>query len=376
MFEKTQISGLFCFENKKEVFEGVHRSFKFVVLSFEKGGETQSFPAAFMRHEVKELLDFPKYGAFQIAVDFVKKQSPDAFAISEIKGQIDFEIAQNFLQHPNLGEQIENTWNIELYTEFHPTNDSYLYHTKQEQNYLPLFDGKMMHQFVSNYALPRYWINEQEGRKALLGAKIKADDGRILEYQKYRIAFRGIAASTNERTMIAAILPKNVFGGRLLFVKSLQADTMLYITAIFNSFCYDYLLRQTVTTDITLYRIYQTNVPRLQSGDKYYWDLVSRAARLVCCSPAGEVYAEYADLWAEVSPTPNPSPQGGESVSPPCGRCDVSQGWVGLLRAEIDAIVAKIYGLTEAELAYILSTFPLVAAEQKALVLEEFRKLG
>ncbi|MFY7788229.1 MAG: hypothetical protein ACOVQA_10180, partial [Thermoflexibacteraceae bacterium] len=56
----------------------------------------------------------------------------------------------------------------------------------------------------------------------------------------------------------------------------------------------------------------------------------------------------------------------------PCGG---GLGW-GLLRAEIDAIVAKIYGLSEAELAYILSTFPIVPAEQKELVLAAFRQLG
>lgn len=36
LFEKTRISGLFGFENRKAVFEGVHKSFKFVVLTFIK----------------------------------------------------------------------------------------------------------------------------------------------------------------------------------------------------------------------------------------------------------------------------------------------------------------------------------------------------
>ena len=36
LFEKTAISGLFGFENRKAIFEDVHRSFKFVVLSFIK----------------------------------------------------------------------------------------------------------------------------------------------------------------------------------------------------------------------------------------------------------------------------------------------------------------------------------------------------
>ena len=40
LFGQAQVTGLFCFENRKEIFEGVHRSYKFLVLSYEKGGKT------------------------------------------------------------------------------------------------------------------------------------------------------------------------------------------------------------------------------------------------------------------------------------------------------------------------------------------------
>ena len=47
LLEKTGITGLFCFENSKEIFERVHRSYKFAVLTFEKGKTTKSFHASF-----------------------------------------------------------------------------------------------------------------------------------------------------------------------------------------------------------------------------------------------------------------------------------------------------------------------------------------
>ncbi len=46
------------------------------------------------------------------------------------------------------------------------------------------------------------------------------------------------------------------------------------------------------------------------------------------------------------------------------------------LRAELDAIIAHLYGLTEEEFAHILSTFPIVAQEVKDATLEEFRRGG
>ena len=43
------------------------------------------------------------------------------------------------------------------------------------------------------------------------------------------------------------------------------------------------------------------------------------------------------------------------------------------LRAELDGIVAHIYGLTEDEFAYVLSTFPLVAEPVKVAALGAYR---
>ncbi len=43
------------------------------------------------------------------------------------------------------------------------------------------------------------------------------------------------------------------------------------------------------------------------------------------------------------------------------------------LRAELDALVAHLYGLTEPEFTHILGTFPLVDESVKAAALEAFR---
>ncbi len=55
-----------------------------------------------------------------------------------------------------------------------------------------------------------------------------------------------------------------------------------------------------------------------------------------------------------------------DGVTDPAGRLK--------LRAELDAIIAHLYGLTEEEFAHILSTFPIVAQEVKDATLEEFRR--
>ena len=43
------------------------------------------------------------------------------------------------------------------------------------------------------------------------------------------------------------------------------------------------------------------------------------------------------------------------------------------LRAELDGLVAHLYGLTEAELVHILGTFPLVEQSVKDTVIQAYR---
>lgn len=44
------------------------------------------------------------------------------------------------------------------------------------------------------------------------------------------------------------------------------------------------------------------------------------------------------------------------------------------LRAELDAIIAHLYGLTEEEFGHILSTFPIVDQKIKDMTMDAYRK--
>jgi hypothetical protein len=135
----------------------------------KKGGSTDKFPAAFMRHEVSELERFPKEGALDIPIELVRRLSPDSLSVMEFKNDMDIHIAEKMLRFPLLGEKIEGIWNLVLSNEFHMTNDSHLFKIEPAPGRLPLYEGKMIHQFTHTFGGPRYWINEKEGRKAILG---------------------------------------------------------------------------------------------------------------------------------------------------------------------------------------------------------------
>ena len=108
-----------------------------------------------------------------------------------------------------------------------------------------------------------------------------------------------------------------------------------------NAFVLDWVLRQQVAKNVNMFHIYSLPLPRLSPGDPFFDAIVPRAARLTCTR------AEFAPLWREVMGT-DWTPDAVLSPHP------------SVLRNQIDALVAHLYGLTRAEFDHILGTFPLV----------------
>lgn len=354
LFNETRITGLFGFENRKMIFDAVDSRFKFVVLSFTKGGETASLPTAFMRHDVAELERFPEHGALEMPVALVRRLSPDSLSIMEFKSDLDIQIAEKMLRFPLLGDEIEGTWNIKLGREFDMVMDSHLFLQEPAPGRLALYEGKMAHQFTLGLAPPRYWIDEHAGRKALIGRG--AESGQLLDYQDYRLAFRRIGRNTDSRTLIATILPKNVFASEsfnLASGRTLWHVEQLALTSLLNSFVIDFYIRHMVTANINMFFVYQLPVPRITEKDPKFRPIIERAAKLICTSP------EFDDLAREVG-MPGHDAAGKE----PTMRAQ--------LRAELDGLVAHLYRLTREEFEHILDSFPLIAAEVKEAALIEY----
>jgi len=359
LFGESRITGLFCFENRKFVFEGVDCRFKFLVLSYEKGGTTEHFPAAFMRHDVAELERFPQEGAIDISIELVRRLSPDSLSVMEFKNPMDVQIAEKMLKFPLLGEEIAGKWTVAFTREFDMTNDSGIFKTEPGKGRVPLYEGKMIWHFDHLFAEPKWWVDEREGRKTVLGKK--EDEWQLLDYQTYRFGFRDVAASTNERTLITSILPKRCFSGNTLITSSAPKDgtVLVLVTALFDSLVVDWMIRQKITNHCNMFYVYQLPIPRLTEKDAAFRPIVERAARLICTTP------EFDDLAKEIF--------GGRATAKTVGATESSER--AKLRAELDGLVAHLYGLTEDEFAYILTTFPLVEESVKQQTLNTFRDL-
>jgi hypothetical protein len=365
-----KVDSLFGLTNERYIFDAVHHAQKFCILVFEKSGVTESFRAAFRintreavaRDKLDEFLNSGKADV-RLTTDLIRRLSPDSLSIMEFQSEMDVRIAKKMLQFPLLGEQLPGTWNVRLAAEFHMTNDSGLFRQEKGRNRIPLMEGKMIQQFDSAFSSPRYWVAEKEGRKAILGGR--HDSRQLLDYQGYRLAFRDVASNTNERTMIATVVSPGFLGNTLPAVSPRSDDAaalisdsqQVFLCAVLNSFALDWLVRAKVTSHLNFFAVYQLPIPRLTERDAQFEPIVDRAARLLCTSVEFDALAGQLGLSSH---------EGGETD--PVGPAR--------LRAELDGIIANLYGLTEEEFAYILTTFPVVPQQIKDAALAAFKEFA
>ncbi|NNM87404.1 MAG: hypothetical protein HKL95_02665, partial [Phycisphaerae bacterium] len=88
--------------------------------------------------------------------------------------------------------------------------------------------------------------------------------------------------------------------------------------------------------------VYQLPIPRLTEKDQAFAPIVERSARLICTTPEFDALAKQVGLRSHKDGVTNPVQR-------------------AILRAELDGLIAHLYGLTEVEFAHILKTFPLVS---------------
>lgn len=367
LFTDNTVSNLFGLSNEKFIFEGVHHAQKFCIFSFMKGGRTQAIDAGF-RINPREAVGAGQLDPFfhdpgqhvTIPTELIRRLSPDSLSVMEFRSALDVQIAEKMLRFPLLGEELPDRWNVKFDREFDMTNDSGLFRDAPGNGRLPLYEGKMIWQFEHKYAEPRYWVNEKDGRKALLGSR--RDTGQLLDYQCFRFGFRDIASNTNERTSITTVIPPTFHGNKIPtahIVKDaggrfITDGEQVFLSAITNSFVFDFMIRMRVTTTLNFFYLYQMPVPRLNSNDPAFAPIAERSARLVCTTP------EFDDLAKEVGIKSHK-----QSVTDPAKRA--------ALRAELDGLVTHLYGLTEAEFAHILTTFPLVPDPVKVAAQNAYR---
>ena len=169
-----------------------------------------------------------------------------------------------------------------------------------------------------------------------------------------RIAFRDVTNRTNSRTIIACLIPPRTpltNSAPYLVFAGWDFLSQAGLLGILNSLPLDWVARRYVETHLNFYVLNMLTVP---SPDSTNWQRIGTlAAELSCVDERFKDFAEEAGVeWG------------------PLAEAERSDK-----RAEIDALVARAYGLTEDELSFIFTDFTenAVTPAYRKLVLEKFK---
>ncbi len=361
-------------ETKIKLFPDVDSRFKFSIVNVKK----EKFEKPNYDFKTKFYLQHPKelYDKNQIIVNakMIENFSANNFSIMEFRNQVDYELCSKIRgKHKLLSDT-----NFKLRTEFHMTNDSHLYskieNKKKTANKLYLYEGKMIHQYNANYNSAKYFVNKKKAVSQLITTeKSRArretgiENGKIdnffenknylLDYQTYRLVHRAIGRSTDERTFISTITPKNVFIGNSMnhisnlsyelkddkiMQKQLKKEDLLLLQSLFNSLVLNYYLRNKVSANLNMFYIYELPIPKVSKKLKQI--LVEKSFQLLYAnSPKGQ--------FEELS----------EEINVKARKID------GIAeRAEIEIVIAKeLFGLSKKEWRYLTSTFTYGKSDSK-----------
>jgi hypothetical protein len=169
------------------------------------------------------------------------------------------------------------------------------------------------------------------------------------------IAFRDVTNSTNERTVIASVIPNFAANHKLpLIFTTSGTPHACALLANLNCIVFDYVARQKIGgTSLTYFYLYQLSVLPPSAYSPASLDFItSRVLELTYTSNSLTPFAR--DLSHEGEPFP------------------WDEARRALLRAELDAWYARAYGLTRNELRYVLDPSDILGPDYPS---ETFRVL-
>lgn len=384
--QKRQLVSLYDFKNRDELFYDVgHRRFKFCLITI--AGTEQRTPAAFVffANRASDTLDVGR--RFDLTPEDICLLNPNTRTCPTFRSRRDASLNLSIYRRAGVlwreDQERGNPWNIRFMAMFHMSNDSELFRTAVQLgtddpaplSHLPLIEGKLVHHFDHRYGdyadkpegsentslpvvpigrlqdpnylpRPRYWV-ESPAVEARLASVWK---------RAWLLGWRDICRSFDERTLIAALVPRVAVNDKfLLMFPEAPPQSIACLYANLCSFALDYCARQKVGgTSLKYFTMrqlpilppstYDEECPWVRGTKLCDW-LVPRVLELTCTSTHLQSFASD------------------------CGHEGVPFRWDPerrlALRAELDAAFFHLYGLSRGDADFILDTFPIVQRDDE-----------
>ncbi|MBE4740739.1 Eco57I restriction-modification methylase domain-containing protein [Streptomyces caniscabiei] len=390
LVRRGAIAALYDFENALPLFPGVHRSFKFSILSLV--GRSLHVPAArfaFFLQDPAELDDTDK--VFPLTPEEIELLNPNTGTLPVFRSRRDANIAIRIYRRvPVLikeGAPKGNPWGLSFLRMFDMSHESALFRSRTELEsdgwtgrgnaftqessiMLPLYEAKMVDFFNHRAAdvvqsgtakqrqnQPRYLTSEDlqvRSRVVMPSNWVSSRDvARKVESRSWKkdwfIGWRDVTSPTNERTVIVSAIPMAAAANSLpvsLLSEEHARQAGSFISCL-SSFVLDFAARLKVG-GLHLNFFICNQLPVLPPQSLACHGSFIKQRFLELCYTADDM----ASLAHEL----------GDSSTP--FLWDEARREV--IRIELDALFFHLYGVSREDVDYILDTFPIVRRKDEA----------
>jgi len=385
--QHRRLVSLYDIENREAIFPSVHRSYKFCLLTLGKAEQAEF--VCFVT-QVNQLSDSRR--RFTLTPEEFRLINPNTLTCPIFRSERDAELTKKLYRAAPVlirdsviagkGKTLQaeqNPWGMTFMRMLDMSNDSHLFKAAPAQNRLPLYEAKLIHHFDHRWAsyqengktrdvtldekkdpdftiTPRYWVDQNQVQECLR----KRDRAGNLIWQWKRawlLGWRDICRATDERTVIATVLPVVGVGHTMPLMfpgKNITAQQTAALLGNLTSHTLDFVARQKIGgTHLTIFTLKQ--LPILPPDRYTQTDLDFIVPRVLELTYTTHDLAAWAqDLDHDGLPfTFDPDRR-------------------ALLRAELDAWYARLYALTRDELSYILDPVDIMGEDYPS---ETFRVL-
>ena len=321
LLERTTVDTFTIIDNRDGIFP-IHRSLKFVLLTFSNKGTTGTVPLRCGVRSAESLDRVPDGGidpaALPVPKATIARVSGEGLELPDIRSGPDLEILSRItVRVPAAADPAG--WHVHFGRELNATEDRPHFTGRGD---LPIVEGKQLRPFGVDAVPPRFWIRRQAAAALLDPTATFARD---------RLAYRDVASPTNRQTLIAAIVPRDMVTTHTVFcVKEvLDEEAQQFLCGILNGYVANYLIRMRVGTHVSAAIVARLPVPRPHRQEPLF-SAVADAARLLAA------------------------------------------GWNADVFARLNAAAARLYGLTAPEFGHVVATFPLVDPAERAAAVAAF----
>ncbi len=397
LLNETTVDTLVSFENHG-IFDDIDNRYNFGVLTFENRGETNVLRGIFQHRDLDilqntdDLIDIPR----EVLTNF----APSSMLFPRIQREEDVDMLRMAVQHPAVGDT-SRSWYADPTRPLDKSLDSERFFDDSDGCDYEILTGRNFYSYNHDSTFldldePFQWsvdedVDQDRSAKWRIREKklsrVKRElfeqlDGTgsmighvndVLQEERgedlsewdvklpsttYRIGFRRVARGTDERSVIAAIVPPgpvcdysfyvlepfiinvsqdalNESPLRSMYNRVFTDEELFAALGLLNSLPFDFLIRRKIDNSIPIYSFEETQLPDISHGDEWFEFFWTRAAKLNC----------YGDAFEEMRNRLN-------GITPATSEAERRE-----LQAEIDAAAMHAYGMEREQAAFVVEQY-------------------